>query len=135
VVRFVKVSQEELDSVRKLYESVMSYACHGLFFREGMVLAEEVTKTLPLGEDPLDAGTKLILERGWAEEVSFTDSGARVRGSIEAMPGADMETCHRLRGLLSKLLEAKTKQRVRLAEVECISTGGRECVFEREGTA
>jgi len=131
----VKVSQEELDSVRKLYESVMSYACHGLFFREGMVLAEEVTKTLPLGEDPLDAGTKLILERGWAEEVSFTDSGARVRGSIEAMPGADMETCHRLRGLLSKLLEAKTKQRVRLAEVECISTGGRECVFEREGTA
>jgi len=135
VVRFVKVSQEELDSVRKLYESVMSYACHGLFFREGMVLAEEVTKTLPLGEDPLDAGTKLILERGWAEEVSFTDSGARVRGSIEAMPGADMETCHRLRGLLSKLLEAKTKQRVRLAEVECISTGGRECVFEREGSA
>ncbi|TLZ80796.1 MAG: hypothetical protein E6K11_04670 [Methanobacteriota archaeon] len=135
MVRFVKVSQEELDSVRKLYESVMSYACHGLFFREGMVLAEEVTKTLPLGEDPLDAGTKLILERGWAEEVSFTDSGARVRGSIEAMPGADMETCHRLRGLLSKLLEAKTKQRVRLAEVECISTGGRECVFEREETA
>src|SRR2546425_11845776 len=111
----------------------MSYACHGLFFREGMVLAEEVTKTLPLGEDPLDAGTKLILERGWAEEVSFTDSGARVRGSIEAMPGADMETCHRLRGLLSKLLEAKTKQRVRLAEVECLSTGGRECVVEREG--
>ena len=135
MVRFVKVSQEELDSVRKLYESVMSYACHGLFFREGMVLAEEVTKTLPLGEDPLDAGTKLILDRGWAEEVSFTDSGARVRGSIEAMPGADMETCHRLRGLLSKLLEAKTKQRVRLAEVECISTGGRECVFEREETA
>jgi len=135
VVRFVKVSQEELDSVRKLYESVMSYACHGLFFREGMVLAEEVTKTLPLGEDPLDAGTKLILKRGWAEQVSFTDSGARVRGSIEAMPGADMETCHRLRGLLSKLLEAKTKQRVRLAEVECISTGGRECVFEREETA
>jgi hypothetical protein len=135
VVRFVKVSQEELDSVRKLYESVMSYACHGLFFREGMVLAEEVTKALPLGEDPLDAGKAVILERGWAEDVSFTDTGARVRGSIEAMPGADMETCHRLRGILSKLLEAKTKQRVRLAEVECTSTGGRECVFEREGAA
>ena len=25
--------------------------------------------------------------------------------------------------------------RVRLAEVECVSTGGRECVFEREGGA
>jgi len=135
LARFVKVSQQELDSIRKLYESVMSYACHGLFFREGMVLAEEVTKNLALGDDPLEFGRKVILERGWAEEVSFTDSGARVRGSIEAMPGGDVETCHRLRGILSKLLEAKTKHRVRLAEVECVSTGGRECVFEREGGA
>jgi predicted hydrocarbon binding protein len=135
VARFVKVSQQELDSVRKLYESVMSYACHGLFFREGMVLAEEITKGLALGEDPLEAGKKIILERGWADEIMFTDSGARVRGSIEAMPGAEMETCHRLRGLLSKLLEAKKKQRVRLAEVECVSTGARECLFEREAGA
>jgi len=132
VARFVKVSQQELDSVRKLYESVMSYACHGLFFREGMVLAEEVTKNLSLGQDPLEAGKTVILERGWAEDVLFTDTGARVQGSVEAMPGAEMETCHRLRGILSKLLEAKTKHRVRLAEVECVSTGARECVFERE---
>src|SRR2546421_926740 len=92
----------------------MSYACHGLFFREGMVLAEDVTRNLPLGEDPLEAGKQVILERGWAEDVLFTDSGARVRGSIEAMPGGEMETCHRLRGILSKLLEAKTKHRGRL---------------------
>src|SRR2546427_11643226 len=113
----------------------MSYACHGLFFREGMVLAEEVTKNLDLGEDPLEFGKKVILERGWAEEVSFTESGARVRGSIEAMPGGDVETCHRLRGILSKLLEAKTKRRVRLAEGECVSTGGRGSVFGQEGGA
>jgi len=113
----------------------MSYACHGLFFREGMVIAEEVTRNLPLGDDPLEAGRRIILERGWAEDVSFTESGARVSGSIEAMPGSEMETCHRLRGILSKLLEAKLKHRVRLAEIECVSTGGRECVFEREGSA
>jgi hypothetical protein len=135
VTRTVKVSQQDLDAIRKLYESVMSYACHGLFFREGMVLAEDVTRNLPLGEDPLEAGKQVILERGWAEDVLFTDTGARVRGSIEAMPGSDMETCHRLRGILSKLLEAKTKHRVRLAEVECVSTGARECVFEREAGA
>jgi len=134
VTRVVSLSQQELDSVRKLYESVMSYACHGLFFREGMVIAEEVTRNLPLGEDPLEAGGRIILERGWAEDVSFTESGARVSGSIEAMPGSEMETCHRLRGILSKLLEAKLKHRVRLAEIECVSTGGRECVFEREGS-
>ena len=113
----------------------MSYACHGLFFREGMVLAEEVTRSLSLGQDPLEAGKKMIVERGWAEDVLFTDAGARVRGSIEAAPGSEMETCHRIRGILSKLLETKAKQRVRLAEVECVSTGARECVFEREGGA
>ncbi len=134
MARFVRVSQQELDSVRKLYESVMSYACHGLFFREGMVLAEEITRDLPPGEDPLEVGKSVILERGWAEDITFTDSGARVRGSIEAVPGAEMETCHRLRGILSRLLEAKTRHRVRLSEVECVSTGARECVFEREVT-
>jgi len=135
VARLVKISQQELDSVRKLYESVMSYACHGLFFREGMVLAEEITKSLSLGEDPLEVGKRTIIERGWAEDVLFTEAGARVRGSIESATGAEMETCHRLRGILSKLLEAKTKHRVRLAEVECMSLGARECVFEREGGA
>src|SRR3989442_451627 len=40
----------------------MSYACHGLFFREGMVLAEEATKNLALGEDPLEFGRKVSQE-------------------------------------------------------------------------
>ena len=133
MARIVKISQEELDSVRKLYESVMSYACHGLFFREGMVLADEIVKGLPANQDPLTVGRQLILDRGWAEDVLFTDSGARVRGSIEVSPGSEMETCHRLRGILSRVLETKLKQRVRLSEVECMSTGAKECVFEREG--
>ncbi len=120
--------------MRKLYESVMSYACHGLFFREGMVLAEELLKAVPQGQDALVAARQLILDRGWAEDVQFTESGAKVQGSIEASPGSEMETCHRLRGILSKVLEAKAKQRVRLSEVECVSTGAKECVFEREGS-
>ena len=132
MARLVRISQEELDSVRKLYESVMSYACHGLFFREGMVLADGLVKGLGPNQDPLAAGRAMILDRGWAEDVTFTDSGARVRGSIEASPGSEVETCHRLRGILSRVLEAKAKQRIRLNEVECVSTGAKECVFERE---
>lgn len=135
MARLVQISQEELDSVRRLYESVMSYACHGLFFREGMALADEMLKSASKEDDPLNAGKELIQERGWAEDVLFTDKGVRVRGSIEVSPGSEMETCHRIRGILSKLLEAKAKTRVRLAEVECMSTGARECVFEREESA
>src|SRR2546422_1814790 len=66
LARFVKVSQQELDSVRKPSEGVMSYACPGLFFREGLVLPEEATKGLALGEDPPAAGKKVTLEGGWA---------------------------------------------------------------------
>lgn len=121
--------------MRKLYESVMSYACHGLFFREGMVLADEMLKANGSEEDPLALVKRLLVERGWVEDVLFTETGARVQGSVEAVPGAPTETCHRLRGILSKALEAKAKQRVRLNEVECVSTGRRECVFEPEGTS
>ena len=135
MARVVKISQEELDSVRKLYESVMSYACHGLFFREGMVLAEEAFKGLGTTKDHLAAGRQFILDHGWAEDVVFTETGARVRGSIEVSPGSEMETCHRLRGILSKILEMKSKQRIRLNELECVSTGAKECVFEREGSS
>src|SRR5207249_1112869 len=77
----------------------------------GMVLAEEVTKNLALGDDPLEFGRKVIPERGWAGEGSFTDSGARVRGSIEAMPGGGGGACHRLRGILSEALEGEPKPR------------------------
>lgn len=128
----MKISEEELDSVRRLYESVMSYACHGLFFREGMALADELIKGAGEGKDPLVEGRAAIVERGWAEDVMFADANARVRGSIEAAPGGDMETCHRVRGILSRLLEMKLKRRVRLHEIECVSTGGRECRFEPE---
>jgi len=132
VARFVKISQSEFGSVRKLYESVMSYACHGLFFREGSVLADEIVREVDEGEDLLSAARKILIARGWVEDVTFTDGGARVRGSVESSPGGDAETCHRLRGILSRLTEIVTKERSRLSEVECASRGARECVFSEE---
>jgi hypothetical protein len=43
-MKFVKLSQSEYEAIRKLYEGVMSQACYGLFFREGMILGDEVSK-------------------------------------------------------------------------------------------
>jgi predicted hydrocarbon binding protein len=132
VARFVKISQSEFTSVRKLYESVMSYACHGLFFREGSVLADEIVREVEEGEDLLPSARKILIARGWVEDVTFTDGGARVRGSVESSPGSESETCHRLRGIVSRLTEIATKERSRLSEVECVSTGAKECVFAKE---
>ena len=132
MARFVKISQSEFTSVRKLYESVMSYACHGLFFREGSVLADEIVHEVEEGEDLLPSARKILIARGWVEDVTFTDGAVRVRGSVESSPGSESETCHRLRGILSRLYELSTKSRARFAEVECASTGAKECVFSQE---
>jgi len=132
VVRYVRVSQNEFASVRKLYESVMSYACHGLFFREGATLADEIIHEIEPGEELLSTARKILISRGWVEDILFTENGARVRGSIEAMPGAQVQTCHRLRGILSRLAELATKKRSRFIEVECMSAGAIECVFAKE---
>jgi len=132
VARFVKLSQSEFVSIRKLYESVMSYACHGLFYREGIALADEIAREVEQDTDLLPAARKALISRGWAEDIQFSEGEVRVRGSIEASPGTGSETCHRLRGILSRLFEISTKERCRLAEVECVSAGSAECLFSKE---
>ena len=131
-MRYVRISQDEFASVRKLYESVMAYACHGLFFREGQSIADGIAKELERGEDVLTGGRRVLIARGWIEDIQFSPGQARVRGSIEVSPGSEAETCHRLRGVLARLHELKSKGRVKLAEAECESTGSPQCVFRVE---
>ncbi len=131
-MRYVRISQDEFSSVRKLYESVMSYACHGLFFREGQAIADGVAKEVEPSEDLLVGARRVLIARGWVEDVQFSPSQVRVRGSIEVSPGSEAETCHRLRGILTRLFELHQKNRVKLAEAACESTGSPQCVFQLE---
>lgn len=131
-MRYVKVSQDEFGAVRKLYESVMAYACHGLFFREGQSVAEGIAKEVERNEDLLAGARRVLIARGWVEDIQFSGGQVRVRGSIEVSPGSEAETCHRLRGIVSRIYEMHTKDKVKLTEIECESTGGDSCVFRME---
>lgn len=133
-LRFVKISQSEINSVLKLYEGVMSYACHGMFYREGEALAEKLAELCKGGGDVFECAKKILVARGWVEDVEFGEAEVRVRGSIEVSKGSETETCHRLRGILSRLCQIVEKKHVRLIEVECCSTGSEECVFKPEVT-
>ncbi|TLZ52014.1 MAG: hypothetical protein E6K18_03720 [Methanobacteriota archaeon] len=133
-MRYVRISQDEFSSVRKLYESVMAYACHGLFFREGQSIADGIAKEVERGEDLLNGARRVLIARGWVEDVQFSGGQVKVRGSIEVSPGSEAETCHRLRGVLARLYEIHMKDKVKLAEVECESTGSHECLFRLEVT-
>lgn len=131
-MRFVRLSQEEIDTVRRLYEGVMSYASHGLFFREGAALADALLDAAGEGDDPFETVRSALVERGWVEAIELGEDEVRVTGSIEASPGGSAPTCHRLRGIVSRLVELRTGSKARYAEVACASTGAEACVFQPE---
>ncbi len=132
-MRFVKVSQEEIVATRKLYESVMSYACHGLLQREGNAVGRGVADiALKTPEQYFDTIRKVLVGRGWVEEMTFNETGVRAKGSIETFPGSESETCHRLRGILATVYEANRGERMRCVEEECESLGADHCQFRIE---
>jgi predicted hydrocarbon binding protein len=131
-MRFVKISQKELEEQRKLYESVMSNACHGLFFREGIVFGPELTaESIKDRDNYFENVKKGLVERGWLEDITFDGNNITVKGSIEVSPGGEL-TCHRLRGILRHIFETYNNERLYCAETECASAGGEQCVFKIE---
>lgn len=129
-MKFVKISEEELARVRQLYESIMSYACHGLFFREGYLYGEEIVFLAKRGDDGfLESASGLVKARGWADSVDLHENEAIVKGSIELKPNSDTETCHRLRGMITRVFEEHTGRKVRCIETSCQSMGKSSCVF------
>jgi predicted hydrocarbon binding protein len=110
-MKFVKLSQSEFEEIRKLYEGVMSQACHGLFFREGMILGEEISKI------------------AMQEPDEYYDISANLLSSIESCAQSDVPTCNRLRGIIKRLYEVKTHKRLHCDEIECVSKGDKHCVF------
>jgi predicted hydrocarbon binding protein len=131
-MKFVKLSQSEFEQIRKLYEGVMSQACYGLFFREGMLLGDEMAKIA--AQEPekyFEVCANLLRARGWVDNIVFQESTAVAEGSIESGQ-ADSATCHRLRGIVRKVYEAQTHRRLHCEEIECVSKGDKHCVFKLE---
>ncbi len=129
----MKISQPEIEAVRRLYESVMSYACHGLFFREGLSLGADIAEMAAKAGDYYESCRRILIGRGWVEDITLGSEEVKVAGSIEASPGVGEETCHRLKGIISKIYEAEKSKRLKFAEVKCVSKGAPECVFRVEG--
>ena len=131
-MRYVKLNQAELHKIKDLYEGVMSHACHGLFFREGYVIGQEMVEEALKDKAHFYAKAGEILkERGWIEEISFKDREVVVKGSIEVAP-SDIPTCHRLRGILREFYERFKGTRVQCTEEVCASVGPSECRFRIE---
>lgn len=131
-MRYVKIDQTELRQIKELYEGVMSHACHGLFFKEGSVIGTDMAEeALKDRAKFFERAGAILKERGWVEELTFSDHEVVARGSIEVAPG-DIPTCHRLRGILREFYERFKGGRVKCTEEMCASTGHPECRFRIE---
>ncbi len=139
-MRTIRISKDELLEIRKIYESVMSYACYGLFFREGEVLgrnmAEIAMKSSEGNKDRyFEVVGNLLAGRGWVEKAEFSGDSVVVHGSIEVEEGKGMPTCHILKGIIKSIYESYFNESFSCEEVECESKGDERCMFkvERKG--
>jgi predicted hydrocarbon binding protein len=130
--RFVKINQDEMHRIRDLYEGVMSHACHGLFFKEGSVIGQDMVESaLADRAHYYERASEVLKDRGWVEEVNFREGEVTVKGSIEVAP-SDIPTCHHLRGILREFYERFKGARVKCTEERCQSVGQPECRFRIE---
>jgi len=123
--RTIKLRRDELIATKKLYETVMTFAAHGLFYRSGRLIGERIAKQV--GSD-LELLKAHLIDEGWVLDIDFEDDTVIAKGAIEVSQ-SDTPTCHMLRGLLSKFFEEKIGRDVYCHERSCQSKGDEYCVF------
>ncbi|MBU0624625.1 MAG: hypothetical protein KJ672_07250 [Candidatus Thermoplasmatota archaeon] len=123
--RGIKLRREELVEIKRLYETVMTFASHGMFYRSGRIIGDRLIRT---------SGTELsrlkesLIKEGWVTDINFEGDTITVVGSIE-VSNSDSPTCHMLRGLLAKVFEERSGKDVYCHERKCVSKGDDKCVF------
>jgi predicted hydrocarbon binding protein len=123
--RAIKIRKDELVEIKGLYETVMTFASHGMFYRSGRIMGDRIVKEA--GSDFARVREALIRE-GWVTDIDFDGDVVTVSGSIEAS-NSDAPNCHVLRGILAKAFEERTGKDVYCHERKCISKGDEKCVF------
>ena len=132
-MKYVKISQEDLTKVSKLYDGIMSTASSGLFFREGVIFGDEIGRAAKQdGGEYFETAGRMLMDRGWVDEISFNDDTVIVKGSIEALDEADKPNCHRLRGIVRRLYELDREKKMRCMETKCRTMGDEACTFKLE---
>jgi predicted hydrocarbon binding protein len=127
--RYLRYSKGELGEVKGLYESVMSYAAHGMFYRTGRIFGKRIADEAKGAGDLLKGAERILRSEGWLEAVEFNGNTVTVRGSIEAGK-SQIPTCHMLRGVITRLYEERDGCRVHCQETACESSGASQCTFK-----
>ncbi|OGS45013.1 MAG: hypothetical protein A3K76_01590 [Euryarchaeota archaeon RBG_13_57_23] len=123
--RSIRLRREELLEIKRLFETVMTFASHGMFYRSGRIIGDSLLRS---AGTELNRVREVLIKEGWVTDISFEGDTIAVVGSVEAS-SADSPTCHMLRGILAKVFEERTGKDVYCHERKCVSKGDDRCVF------
>ncbi len=123
--RAIRLRREELVEIKRLYETVMTFASHGMFYRSGRIIGDRLLRST--GSE-LTRVREALIKEGWVIDIVFEGDTITAGGSIEAS-NSDSPTCHMLRGILAKVFEERTGKDVYCHERKCVSKGDHKCVF------
>jgi len=123
--RAIKLRRDELVEIKRLYETVMTFASHGMFYRSGRIIGNRLLRSA--GTD-LSKMKDALIREGWVTDITFEGDTISVTGSIEAS-NSDTPSCHMLRGILAKVYEERTGKDVYCHERKCVSKGDEKCLF------
>jgi predicted hydrocarbon binding protein len=127
--RFLKYRRGDISIIRRLQESVMHDAAHGLLFRTGMAVGSRIARNArPYKQQYFEAAKRMLVDEGWAKDIQFQNDTITVTSSIETEKGA-RNTCHMLRGVIAKVYEGYFGKLMTCTEVDCESIGKPKCVF------
>lgn len=123
--RAIRLRREELVEIKRLYETVMTFASHGMFYRSGRILGDRLLRN---SGSELSRVREALIKEGWVTDMVFEGDTITAVGSIE-VSNSDTPTCHMLRGILAKVFEERTGKDVYCHERKCVSKGDDKCVF------
>lgn len=123
--RAIRLRREELVEIKRLYETVMTFASHGMFYRSGRIIGDRLLRST--GSE-LTRVREALIKEGWVIDIVFEGDTITAGGSIESS-NSDTPTCHMLRGILAKVFEERTGKDVYCHERKCVSKGDDKCVF------
>jgi len=123
--RAIRLRREELVEIKRLYETVMTFASHGMFYRSGRIIGDRLLRST--GSE-LTRVREALIKEGWVIDIVFEGDTITAGGSIESS-NSDTPTCHMLRGILAKVFEDRTGKDVYCHERKCVSKGDDKCVF------
>ncbi|MEM3396527.1 MAG: hypothetical protein QW620_01845 [Thermoplasmata archaeon] len=128
----VHLTKGDIVELKKVVDSVVTVASHGVFYRTGLGIGQRIATSLD-GKNYFQEVSDILRREGWIKEIKFMEDGAVVvKGSIESVP-SHMETCHILRGIIAAIYQKHLNSRnVYCAEYKCESLGNPNCEFKIE---